>query len=320
MDKLNLREYALAIVLLVGILLVTTLIFKPVDQDPFPLFSNEDIETSIRKELNLGPLDTLSLTAKEGGYSKWNLLMEEGIAGFVIVAETKAGIEIVATSQSELSCKDAAIQNIPTSVMETCIDESGITLDRVRGLVLEVQPAISVYVPDLRLLGITPQFLALNAGNDAVLTASQKSIKEAALGMVGAEQPEQYSLRAIGTRYAVLTFYPATSLNPRDQIIDFQARTVTDLPASYSFEVRDIIVYITSYEIFYYKLDTPSLTLLAESVLNEKETYDSSAGMMPGPGETHTDTTLTLNVYDSTSGSYGVVEYDKVREVLFTLP
>jgi len=184
----------------------------------------------------------------------------------------------------------------------------------------EVQVAKDVDTSSLNLRDVRPQFLPVNTDGKGSLTAEQSNIKEIALQMVGAEYPEYYSLRAIGHRYAVLTYYPPTSLNARDQLIDFQEKTVTDLPASYSFEVRDSIVYITSNEILYYKLDTSSSILLDGSRLSEAETYDAHAGMMPGPEETHTETMLTVSIFNPNSGSQGVVGYEKLRDASFVLP
>lgn len=188
------------------------------------------------------------------------------------------------------------------------------------GHVSGIRDAQDVDISSLNLRDVAPQFLPLNTHGEGSLTSVQSDIKEITLQMVGAEYPEQYSLRAIGKRYAVLTYYPATSLSPRDHIIDFAEKTVTDLPALYSFEVRDSIVYITSSEILYYKLDTPSSVLLEGSRLSEAETYYSHGGMMPGPEETHTETILTVSVFDSNSGTQGVVDYEKLRDVSFVLP
>jgi hypothetical protein len=183
-------------------------------------------------------------------------------------------------------------------------------------------------VPELR--GITPQFVPLNDewGNSTqVLNPELKKIKKAALDIINTKEPlnaennVHFSLRAVGKRYVVMSYYPPAGMDSRDVLVDFVSKTSKDLAGGRSLELKSAIVYITDDKVAYYKIDSPAVVAFSNSQLPSGQTYNSNYGGMPvtSPEETHTDNSMTIAVFD-TNQPIQDQGFKKLRDVTFTLP
>ncbi|KND50068.1 MAG: hypothetical protein AB203_03705 [Parcubacteria bacterium C7867-008] len=173
---------------------------------------------------------------------------------------------------------------------------------------------------------VTVQFLPDNSTyGKGTLTPQQQQIKDVAFSLLqkfnhaSEENRDGYTLLGVGHTYVVMRYYPATSLFPRDYVIDLKKRTVHGLETGYSFQTRDTIVYIFSKRIAYLKLDQGFSIELPNSLLGADETYEPSDGLLPKPEVIQTESSFAVSIFTNES-EYGSVEHKKVREQTFQIP
>lgn len=176
------------------------------------------------------------------------------------------------------------------------------------------------------LASVAPQFV-----EDPLSSEAQK-IKTDVEAVLALKEPDnkdynsQLSIRAIAPQY-VLFALPTGEGFFHDELLDAATQTVSVIPNAasyYSFDTKNIVVYIGEQTIYTYTLGESSFKELPDSQLTGSETYNSGeSDLTTVIKETHTDTSLTVSVFDGSQriadpGS-GMMLPKKVRDVTFAL-
>ncbi len=166
-----------------------------------------------------------------------------------------------------------------------------------------------------------------------ILSLEFEKIKKTAADIIKAKDPgseEYYAyliIRAVGKRYVLMT--NPTVRGGNDIVVDFVNKTSKPISSvgDSAFYTKYTSVYISGNKISYYKLDAPDSLVLPNSELSGGETYHAGDGdFVLSPKETHTDTTLTIAIFDSKiflqdpNNPTDPGGFKKLRDITFTLP
>ena len=188
-------------------------------------------------------------------------------------------------------------------------------------------------------LSVQPMLLPSNdewSNANQVLNPEFVAIKKAALEIIRSNNPADdienyvhYSLTAVGHRYVLMTYYPPTTLHPRDTVVDMVNKTAREIMGGPRVQLKNGIISFSSTDASYYKPDSPSYVPLPGSKLSPGETYfPADNDIMTGPNITaQTDMAVTLAVYsdpkwldDPNNPTQKILDQKKLREVTLTLP
>ncbi len=111
---------------------------------------------------------------------------------------------------------------------------------------------------------------------------------------------DNISLRGFGGDFAVITINRPTGAGSIDELINLKSGESATLgQTSFSVTVPSGFVYIDYNKINYYALGEDSPVILSGSILNNNETYNSGGDMLVTPEETHDDSSITVNIFNS---------------------
>jgi len=134
---------------------------------------------------------------------------------------------------------------------------------------------------------------------------------------------DELPLQAVGKRY-VLMHHPSETGFISGIVVDAKSGSIIEIGGGYPIETKSGMIYVND-NIKYYKFDTPASVVLANSELPKMQTYNSGGDMpVMTPTETHTDTSLTISVFDMNTVAENPdtpnYKFKKLRDVTFTLP
>lgn len=182
---------------------------------------------------------------------------------------------------------------------------------------------------------VAPRWIQDGEINGVPLSAELKKIKDVVRERVLLKEPgneeyyENMALIAVGNRYVVINAMAPKDGGSSDLIVDLYTGKITSIPGTLVLRREDgLQVYGTSTGLCTYKPNQSLCTPLPNSLLYGTETYDGCEGCGGGPEilQTHTDSTITLAVFDTAirtsdpDTSRGSTSPKMVREITITLP
>ncbi len=131
------------------------------------------------------------------------------------------------------------------------------------------------------------------------------------------------SLRAFDGDFAVVTVNRPTGAGPIDELVNLKTGESKTLSATNSSVLLGKgIMYVESNLIRYYSFSSKSLNVITDSVLRNNETYNSGGDMKVTPEEVHTNSSLTISIFDSSTvvSGAGTADYKfkKLRKQSFS--
>ena len=132
------------------------------------------------------------------------------------------------------------------------------------------------------------------------------------------------TLRAIGKKYALVTI----STNGGGQtglVVNLVSGDLKVIPEEYLATTNKGVIFIGYKKISYYKTDSSeSVIVTGSELLDVNETYNSGGDMKATPIETHTDSSISIAIFDRNTivqkADIADYRFKKLRTVTLTLP
>lgn len=175
-------------------------------------------------------------------------------------------------------------------------------------------------------LPLAPEILTNEDSNNSKINKLRQQIHDLLIKKYpdSKDYYENFSLRGIGDNFAVVTINRPTGAGAIDELVNLKTgESVTLSETAFSVSVPTGFVYIDYDKIKYYALGQDNILVLPESILKDGESYDMYGGNAIAPlyEETHTDSSITVSVFDSSvlETSEGTTDYKfkKIRMETF---
>lgn len=174
-------------------------------------------------------------------------------------------------------------------------------------------------------MSYTPQYINDKEIEGTPLTADLKVLKEEIAKNVNYDY-SRVVLRAVTSETVLVS--ALTNSGANDCIYDLSSKKCTFISNEggvNSVKIGETIVYIDNQELSYYKLGQDVFVTFPNSELTAPETYlTGESDMLPTINETHTNSSITVSVYDrnqfvGTPGTSDFKGFKKLREIQFNV-